>query len=138
MTWNFSYWILFFVTVSSKREIPTIILMKHLCYAQNIGKFQMFVCYLTILYQFNVVKWCHIYFTFFKNHAIIKVDVLPFLNVYSNLGLAIVRKFEKGNRFPQLLVGKPTLAKLHMIEADEVVYPCTKRKIWTSFSCSVI
>ena len=56
------------------------------------------------------------YFTFSKNHAIMKVDVFPFLNVSSNFGLAIVRKFEKGNRFAQLLVGKPTLAKLHMIE----------------------
>ena len=46
-----------------------------------------------------------------------KVDVLPFLNVSSTLGLPIVCKFEEWKRFAQLLVGKPTLAKLHVIQA---------------------
>ena len=41
-----------------------------------------------------------------------KVDVLPFLNVSSTLGLPIFCKFEEWKRFAQLLVGKPTLAKL--------------------------
>ena len=46
-----------------------------------------------------------------------KVDVLPFFNVSSTLGLPIVCKSEEWERFAQLLVGKPTLAKLHMIQA---------------------
>ena len=46
-----------------------------------------------------------------------KVDVLPFRNVSSTLGLPIVCKFEEWKRFAELLVCKPTLAKLHMIQA---------------------
>ena len=57
------------------------------------------------------------YFTFSKTHTFMKVDVLPFLNVSSTLGLPIVCKYEEWERFAQLLVGKPTLAKLHMIQA---------------------
>ena len=55
-------------------------------------------------------------FHFLKNWAISKVDVLPFVNVSSTSGLAIVRKFEEWKRFTQLLLGKPTFAKLRMIE----------------------
>ena len=54
-------------------------------------------------------------FTFSKNHTFRKVDVLPFLTVSSSLGLLIVCKFEEWKRFPQFLVGKPTLPKLHMV-----------------------
>ena len=46
-----------------------------------------------------------------------KADVLPFLNVSSTLGLPIVCKLEEWKRFAQLLVGKPTPVKLHMIQA---------------------
>ena len=57
------------------------------------------------------------FFTFSQTHTIMKVDVLSFLNVSSTLGLPIVCKFEEWKMFAQLLVGKPTLAKLHMIQA---------------------
>ena len=43
------------------------------------------------------------YFTFSKSHTIMKVDVLPFLNVSSILGLPIVCKFEKWKKLVQLL-----------------------------------
>ena len=49
-----------------------------------------------------------------------KVDILPFLTAFSSLGLPIVCKFEEWKRFGQLLVGKPTLAKLHMINTPLV------------------
>ena len=45
-----------------------------------------------------------------------KVDVLPFVNVCSRLGLAIIRKLEEWKLFAQLLVGEPTRVKLHIIE----------------------
>ena len=76
----------------------------------------MFEIFLTILYQFMVARYFHIFYIF-KTYTIMKVDVLPFLNVSSTLGLPIVCNFEEWKRFAQLLVGKPTLAKLHVIQA---------------------
>ena len=82
-------------------------------HVQNIGKFQIFEIFLSYIN----LRWLNTftYFTFSKNHTTMKVDVLPFLTVSSSLGLPIVCKFEEWKRFAQLLVGKPTLAKLHMI-----------------------
>ena len=72
--------------------------------------FEIFLSYIN-LWWLNAFT----YFIFSKTRTIMKVDVLPFLNVSSSLGLPIVCKFEESKRFPQLLVGKSTLSKLHTI-----------------------
>ena len=86
----------------------------------------LYLCMGRILENFKCLKFSWLsyinlsnftYFTFSKTHTIMKVDVLPFLNVSSTLGLPIVCKLEEWKRLAQLLVGKPTLAKLHMIQA---------------------
>ena len=74
----------------------------------------MFEIFLTILHQFMVAN-TFTYFAFSRNHTFRKIDILPFLTVSSSFGLLIVCKFEEWKRFAQLLVGKPTLPKLHVI-----------------------
>ena len=83
-------------------------------HVQNMGKFQMFEIFLTMLYQFMVAKYFHKFYIFQKLYFK-EIDVLTFLTVSSSLGLPIVCKFEEWKRFAQFLVGEPTLPKLHMV-----------------------
>ena len=78
----------------------------------------MFEIFLTILYQFMVAKILSRISHFLKLILLMKVDVLPFLNVSSTWGLPIFCKFEEWKRFAQFLVGKPTLPNCTRFKPD--------------------
>ena len=75
------------------------------------GTFQMFEIFLTILYYFIVAKYFR-YFMFFQKSYF--QENWRFA-VSSSLGFLNVCKFKESKNFAQLLVGKPSLPKFHMI-----------------------
>ena len=84
---------------------------------RRIWKISNFEIFQTFYFEFMVVKYFHI-LSFSKTHTSIKVDDLSFITFFSSFGLLIIFEFEESKRLVQILVGKPTLAKLHMSKAS--------------------